>query len=215
MRNFLLIAIGLFSLTASAQNNSEAKSFLDESSKKMQSFQTMTASFSFTMENAAMNIKEQNSGALLLKGNKYQVSLPGLGMQVFSDGKTVWNFMQEANQVTLSTAGDESQGVIDPTVVFNVYKEGYSIRFLEEKVVKGKTITLIELIPGDKNKEFTKLTVGIEKSSKLFHSLTTHGKDGNLYGITVNEIRTNQPVSDSEFVFDKQKYPGVAVVDFR
>ncbi len=71
------------------------------------------------------------------------------------------------------------------------------------------------MYPKDKNKEFTKLTVGIEKDKMLVNSLVTHGKDGNLYGIYVNEIKTNQPISDTEFVFSKADFKDVEVVDFR
>jgi len=212
----LLIATLLFCiLGANAQNDPKAKSLLEETSKKMQSFQTLSATFTFTMENAKMKIKEQNSGSLLLKGQKYQVKLPDMGMQIYCDGKTVWNFMEEASQVTLSNAGEEGQGVIDPTTIFNIYQEGYTYKFVEDKTTAGRVISTIELLPSDKTAEFTKLTVGIDKDKKVVQSLVTHGKDGNLYGIYVNDLKPNLPIADSEFVFNKAKFPGIEVVDFR
>jgi outer membrane lipoprotein carrier protein len=199
----------------SAQSDPKAKSLLEQTSKKMQSFQTISASFTFTMDNAKMNVHEKNSGSLLMKGKKYQVKLPDMGMQVFSDGQTVWNMMKEANQVTISNSGDQGEGSIDPTTIFNVYQEGYIYRFVEDKNVNGETISFVELIPSDKTKEFTKLLVGIIKDKLLVSSLVTYGKDGNLYGIYVNDFKSNQPIADSEFIFDKSKYPDIEVVDFR
>ncbi len=215
MRNYLALFLIVATLAATAQNEPKAKSLLEETSRKMQSFETLAATFTFTMENVKMKIREQNRGSLLLKGSKYQVSLPELGMKIFCDGKTVWNLMEEAGQVTLSNAGEEGQGVIDPTTIFNVYQEGYSFRTVEEKNVGGKMITFVDMIPDNKAAEFSKLTVGIEKSKMMVHSLVTHGKDGNLYGIYVNDMKTNQPVADTEFVFSKAKYPNIEVVDFR
>ena len=215
MRNLLIAALMFCTLGASSQTDPKAKALLEETSKKMQSFQTLAATFTFTMENIKMKIREQNKGSLLLKGSKYQVSLPDMGMKIFCDGKTVWNLMEEAGQVTLSNAGEEGQGVIDPTTIFNVYQEGYSFRTVEEKNVGGKMITFVDMIPDNKTAEFTKLTVGIEKSKMVVNSLVTHGKDGNLYGIYVNDMKTNQPVADTEFVFSKAKYPNIEVVDFR
>jgi outer membrane lipoprotein-sorting protein len=215
MKKIFVLTSLLIAFTVSAQNDQKARDILEEASKKMQSFQTISASFNFTMDNAKMNIKEKNSGSLLMKGEKYQVKLPDMGMQVFSDGKTVWNFMQDANQVTISNAGDESQGVIDPTSIFNIYQEGYTYKFIEDKTTGGKVISYIELFPLDKNKEFTKLTVGIEKARMIVNSLVTHGKDGNLYGIYVNEFNTNQPIAESEFVFNKDQHKDIEVVDFR
>jgi outer membrane lipoprotein-sorting protein len=215
MKNILLIIILLSGMRLSAQNDTKAKSILEQTSKMMQSFQSISASFTFTMENAKMNIHEKNSGSLLMKGKKYQVKLPDMGMQVFSDGKTVWNYMKEANQVTISNAGEEGQGVIDPTTIFNVYQEGYTYKFVEDKTVNGKLISFVELIPADKTKEFTKLMVGIDKDKLLVNSLVTFGKDGNLYGIYVTDFKTNQPIADTEFTFDKSKYTDIEVVDFR
>jgi outer membrane lipoprotein carrier protein len=215
MKTLLFIIAISTNLILSAQNDPKAKSLLEQTSNKMQSFQTISASFTFTMENAKMNVHEKNSGSLLMKGEKYQVKLPDMGMQVFSDGKTVWNIMKEANQVTISNSGDQGEGSIDPTTIFNVYQEGYTYRFVEDKNVNGETISFVELIPSDKTKEFTKLLVGIVKDKLLVNSLVTYGKDGNLYGIYVNDFKSNQPVADSEFIFDKSKYPGIEIVDFR
>jgi outer membrane lipoprotein carrier protein len=215
MRNILISMIVLTGLTVSAQNDPKAKSLLELTSKNMQSFQTISASFLFTMDNAKMNIHEKNSGTLMMKGAKYQVKLPDMGMQVISDGQTIWNIMKEANQVTISNSGDQGEGSIDPTTIFNVYQEGYTYRFVEDKTVKGEIISYVELIPADKTKEFTKLMVGIVKDKLLVNSLVTYGKDGNLYGIFVNDLKSNIPVADSEFVFDKSKFPNIEVVDFR
>jgi len=215
MRSTAIIILLLSWLGMSAQTDTKAKSILEQASNKMQSFQSISADFAFTMDNTKMNIHEKNSGSLLMKGKKYLVKLPEMGMQVICDGQTVWNFMKEANQVTISDAGDEGQGVIDPATIFNVYQEGYLFRFIEDKQVNGKMISFIEMTPEDKNKEFTKLVVGIEKQSLLVNSLVTHGKDGNQYGIYVSVFKSNPSVADSEFFFDKVKHPGVEVVDFR
>jgi outer membrane lipoprotein-sorting protein len=215
MRHIITLFLALTVTAVTAQNDMKARALVEQTSKKMQSFQTLSASFTFTMENAKMKIKEQNSGSLLLKGAKYQVKLPDMGMQIFCDGKTVWNLMEEAGQVTVSNAGEGGEGVIDPTTIFNIYQEGYTFKTAEEKTVGGKQITYIEMVPQKNNTDYTKLTVGIDKAKLLVSSLVTHGKDGNLYGIYVNDIKSNQPVADTEFVFNKAKFPGIEVVDFR
>jgi outer membrane lipoprotein-sorting protein len=151
----------------------------------------------------------------LMKGEKYQVKLPDLGMLVFSDGKTVWNYMKEANQVTISNAGEEGQGIIDPTTIFNVYQEGFTYKFIEDKSVNGKLISYVELVPVDKTKEYSKMVAGIEKEKQLIFSLVTFGNDENQYGIYVNDFKSNQPIADSDFVFNKAKFGDVEVVDFR
>jgi outer membrane lipoprotein-sorting protein len=215
MKKYFITAFTLLILGATAQNDQKARSILEQASKKMQSFQTISIAFNFTMENPKMKINEKNAGTLLMKGKKYQVKLPEMGMQVFSDGITVWNYMKEANQVTISSVGGDEQGVIDPNTIFNVYQQGFIYSFLEEKSVSGKTISYVELLPDDKTKEFSKMVAGIEKERQVIYSLVTHGKDGNLYGIYILDFKNNQPLSDAEFTFNKSLFPGVEVVDFR
>jgi outer membrane lipoprotein-sorting protein len=215
MKYLILFATLLSVLRITGQNDQKAREILEQTSRNMQSFQSISASFSFTMENAKMNLKEKNSGTLVLKGNKYQVKLPDLGVEIFCDSKTVWNFTREANQVTISNAGEEGQGIIDPTAIFNVYREGYDFKFIEDRTVNGKAISFIDLFPEDKGKEFAKITVGIDKTKKVVTSLVTHGKDGNLYGIYVADMKMNQPVADQEFVFNKTLYKDVEMIDFR
>ena len=94
------LVFSLFIISAAAQTDQKARQILEQASKKMQSFQTISVAFSFTMENTKMNIHEKNNGLLLMKSKKYQVKLPDMGMQIFSDGQTVWNYMKEASQVT-------------------------------------------------------------------------------------------------------------------
>ena len=202
-------------MTAMGQNDQKARELLEQTSKKMQSYQTLSANFNFTMENKNMGINEQNSGSLLLKGKKYLVKLPDLGMEVYCDGKSVWNHMKSANQVMVSNAGDDSQGVIDPSAIFNVYQEGYQYKFVADKTENGKVISYIDLIPQDKNAEFSKITVGIDKAKLMVHSLVTHGNDGNQYGIYVKEFKTDQPVADSEFLFNASKHADVEMIDMR
>jgi outer membrane lipoprotein carrier protein len=215
MKKILIIICSFIFFSVSAQVDQKARLILEQASKKMQSFETISVDFTFTMENVKMKIHEKNSGLLYMKGDKYQVKLPDMGMQVFSDGKSVWNYMKEANQVTISNAGEEGQGVIDPTTIFNVYQEGFTYKFIEDKPVNGKVISYVELVPVDKAKEYSKMVAGIEKEKQLIFSLVTFGKDENQYGIYVNNFKSNLPIADSDFVFNKAKFGDVEVVDFR
>jgi len=214
-RFFLLVIIALSAISVYGQSDQKAKDLLEQTSKKMQSYSSLSANFIFTMENPKMNIKEQNSGSLLLKGTKYQVLLPDLGMKVYSDGKTVWNLMEAANQVMITNVGDDSQGGIDPSAIFNIYQEGYTFKFVEDKQESGKTISYVDLFPLDKNAEFNKIRVGVDKNNLMVQSLVTFGKDGNQYGIYVKEFKTGQNIADSEFVFDKSKHKNIEEIDFR
>ena len=124
MRNIFLTGIFLFfAWYAPAQQDTKAKQILDEVSTKTRSLETISVDFIFTMENNAMDIHEKNAGKLQLKGQKYVVDLPELGVKVFSDGQTLWNYMEDGNQVTISNLEDGGSELMDPSTVFTIYEK--------------------------------------------------------------------------------------------
>ncbi|MBD0376889.1 MAG: hypothetical protein ICV51_14820 [Flavisolibacter sp.] len=51
--------------------------------------------------------------------------------------------------------------------------------------------------------------------AKTIYSAKFLEKNGNRYSYTVNSLNPNASLSDASFVFDKNKFPGVEVVDLR
>ena len=205
-----LIFIAFF---VDAQTDAKAKGILDEVSAKTRSFKTISADFSFSMENKAMSINEKNDGSIKLKGQKYFVDLPGAGIKVYSDGKTNWNYMKQGNQVTISTREEGSSELMDPSSLFSIYEKGFTSKFVAEKTVGGKVVYQIDLFPDKKEYDVSKISIEINKSSMMIQSAQLFGTDGNLYGITVKKMETNKEFTDSEFAFDVKNFPDVEVID--
>ena len=207
-------AVLFVAIFSTAQNN-QAKDILDKVSEKTSSFSTIAADFSFSMENKEMEIDEKNEGSIKLKGKKYSVVLPDIGIQVFSDGITLWNYMKDGNQVTVSNIDDESSDLMDPSAIFNIYEKGFDSKFISEKMVGNKTIYQIDLFPGSDEYDVSKISVFINKETVMIQSAILYGTDGNLYGIEVRNMETNKDFPDSDFIFDASKFDDVEVIDFR
>lgn len=212
---FFTTAIILIALFSKAQQDQKAKSILDEVSAKTRTYKTISADFSFSMENKEMSINEKNDGSIKLKGQKYLVDLPGLGVKVYSDGTTSWSYMKQGNQVTISTIEDAGSELMDPSSLFSIYEKGFSSKFVAEKVVGGKTVYQIDLFPDKKEYDVSKISIEINKATMLIQSAQLFGTDGNTYGIVVKKMETNKDFSDSEFVFDAKKFPDVEIIDLR
>ncbi|VAW23060.1 hypothetical protein MNBD_BACTEROID01-2441 [hydrothermal vent metagenome] len=210
-----MVAALMAATTVLAQQDQKAKEIFKEVSEKTQAYKTISANFLFTMENTRENINESNKGSINLKGKKYLVKLPDIGMQVFCDGKTVWNYMEDSNQVTITAVDEEGHELLDPSSIFEIYKQGFSYKFVKEQTVKGKALYFIDLFPESDEEDFTKIRIAIEKKRMMIHSAVTYSKDGNTYGIMVTKISTNQPMDDKQFVFDPAKYKDIEVIDFR
>ena len=200
---------------AYAQQDQKAKEILEKVTKSTQGYSSISASFNYVMENKAEDIHEENKGHILLQGNKYFLSLPTLGMQMYNNGETVWTYMKDANEVNIANAGDELNEAMDPAKLFTIYEHGFNYKYVEEKTVDGVPVYVIDLIPQDNQIEYSKIRIQVEKKRMLIKRAEMIGKEGNNYIVEVNDLKTDVPTKDSDFVFDKSKFKDVEVVDLR
>ncbi len=214
-RKLIAIFILLIGTSVLAQQDQKAKNILDQVSKKTKSFTSISARFSFSMENIEENIKEKNNGSLNLKGDKYMVELPDLGVEVYSDGETIWSYQADGNQVSITSKEDGGQELMDPATIFQIYEKGFDYKFIEEKKEKGKPLYYIDLIPQSDELDYSKVTICINKNTLMIDKAIMYGFDGNLYGIEVTKMETNKPMDEKMFVFNASKYPDIEVIDFR
>ena len=216
MKNVYLSAVlSLLSVLAVAQTKSDpaAKAILDAVSAKFKTFTTVEATFSYKVENAAGKALSSKTGSIKMKGTKYRVSFSG--QEIFCNGTTVWNYDKAANEVTISNL-DASSGMITPQKLFtNFYDKDFLYLLNGEKKVGNKTIQEIEMTPVDKSKPFHKVYVQVDKTAKTIYSTKVLENAGNRYSYTVTTMKTNSPLADNVFSFDKKKYPGVEEVDLR
>ena len=82
------------------QNDPDAKKILDAVSTKFRTYKTPQAAFTYQIENAQGKTLSTKTGTVTMKGNKYHVTMNG--MEIFSDGRTSWNYDKSANEVTVS-----------------------------------------------------------------------------------------------------------------
>ncbi|HEX4875519.1 MAG TPA: outer membrane lipoprotein carrier protein LolA [Chitinophagaceae bacterium] len=216
MKNlYLSAAFSLISVLALAQTKSDpaAKAILDAVSAKFKTFTTVEASFSYKVENASGKALSTKTGTIKMKGTKYRVSFSG--QEIFCNGTTVWNYDKAANEVTISKL-DASSGMITPQKLFtNFYDKDFLYMLNGEKKVGSKTVQEIEMTPVDKSKPFYKVYVLVDKAAKTIYSTKVLENAGNRYSYTVTTMKTNSPLADNMFTFDKSKYPGVEEVDLR
>lgn len=214
MKTFLSLLIMALAVTANAQKSDpEAKAILDAVSAKFKTFTTVQASFTYKVENAAGKALSNKSGTLMMKGTKYRVSFGG--QEIFCNGATVWNYDKGANEVTISKL-ESSSGTITPQKLFtNFYDKDFRYILNGEKKIGNKTLQEIEMTPLDKSKSFHKVYLLIDKATKTIYSTKVLENAGNRYTYTVSSMKTNAALDDSQFTFDKKKYPGVEEVDLR
>jgi outer membrane lipoprotein-sorting protein len=198
----LLIVISL-----SAQTDNNAQKILKEVSEKTKSYNTIRLEFTYKMENTAQNINDSYKGVLVSKGDKYKLSVSG--QDVISDGKTVWTYLKDANEVQVNTVSEDEES-INPTNLLSSYNENFKSKVVKETPQEQ----IIELTP-IKKKNFNKVKVTIDRAKKSVTSLSIYDKNGSVYSYIVNKMDVNQNFYDNMFTFNTSAHPGVEVIDMR
>lgn len=216
MKQLILISIfSVFVLAGYAQQDAKAKEILEKVSKTTQSLASLDAKFSFEMENKAENVKDKNVGSIVLKGKKYKLNIPQLGTQITCDGKTIWTYMTNSNEVTIANLDESTDELMDPAKIFTIYEKGFNYKFLSETVDAGVPVYNIELTPQKPSGDIQKIKLMIDKQKMLIHGAVMNGKDGNVINVIVTQLKTDGVYTDSDFVFDSKKFKGIEVVDMR
>jgi outer membrane lipoprotein-sorting protein len=204
-----------------------AKKILDKVQQTTQSYQTLRASFDWTLENKAEKTKDTKSGFMFLKGGKYKLILAGTEM--FSDGKTMWTYSKDANEITISDVEEDDESIIsNPTKIFDLYQKGfkYALKGVETREVRvkkdGKVINqkkgcqIIDLYPEKpKGKEFHTVELVIVEETAQIAVITIKFKNGSEQIIEITEYKPNATMVDALFTYDPAKYPGAEVNDMR
>ena len=217
----LFTLIGILSLTTGiyAQGNNptksdpEAKKVLDAVSTKFKSYASPQASFTYKVENAQGKALSTKSGMVTMKGNKYKVILDG--MEIYSDGKSTWNYDKSSNEVTIDNVNNASAAMTPQKLFTNFYDKDFYYKLNGTKKLSGKTLHEVELTPTDKTRAFHKIYLLVDKSTNTIYSAKFLDKTGGRYSYTINSLKPSASVTDNFFTFNKAKYPGVEVVDLR
>ena len=213
---FLTFTTFTTAFTQTKQEQEKAKVILDEVSKKMKGYTSLKVECTYNLENSAAKINETQEGTLLLKGNKFKLTLSG--REVISDGTNVWIVMKKAEEVHKKTQADFNEELgFDPAKIFTVYEEGFKYQFLKETKEGTKTIAMIDLFPLDPGKKnYSRLRMNIDKEKSQIVSSKTFGKDGNTYTLTVKTFTPNAPAPDTDFKVNEAEFKkqGFEIVDF-
>ncbi|MCF8339951.1 MAG: outer membrane lipoprotein carrier protein LolA [Chitinophagaceae bacterium] len=220
MKKILSILIFFaFIINASAQSNSlgkndpEAKKILDAVSNKFKTYKSLKGNFILEIKDANGKIQGTKKGKLMMKGNKYAISLTG--QEIMCDGKNVWTYDQAANEVQLDKF-DPNGSTLSPQKLFtNFYDKDFLYMLRGLKKVGTKTLQEVELTPTDKTKSFFKVLVTVEKSENMITNTQIFEKNGNRFAYEMNNVVTNATLGDELFVFDLKKYKGIEVIDIR
>lgn len=208
MRYFIILLLSIAFTPVFSQNG--AKDILDKSAAKIKACPAVEIDFNLTMENKEENIREEHKGKAYMKGHLYKLEV--MDVINYYDGKNIYTYMPEAQEVNLKNPSDEEEEMLNPTKIFNIHNTG----FKQKLISQANGTAYIELYPNDLNKNFIKIGIWVKTTDSSIQKVESFGKDGNNLIITINSLK--QPASipaDSFFKFDTAQHPDVEIVDMR
>ncbi len=207
-----ILAIAIFSaiiFNAKGQVDVQAKKILDELSAKTKAYTSIKAEFTFVNEKKDKT-KDSQNGKIQTKGNKYKLEIPG--HEIYCDGKTVWDFIKDANEVQVKDMEAGGDDALNPTTIFTIYEKGYKYKFDGEDAIT-QNISLFPLNPDKKKFHTAKLF--IDKTKKQISSVKMLMKDGSTQTYTIKTFEGNAAMADADFTFNAKAHPGISVEDLR
>ena len=193
--------------TGNAQSTTDTKNMMDRVSKKLQSYKTIKADFTFTLENEEEAINDTQEGSLILAGDKYLLNL--MSIVAICNGETLWTVNEELKEANIIDPAEND--LFNPKSIFTLYEKKFSY----EPVRSTPEIAVVDLIPLEKEAAYSKIRMEIIRAKDQIAEVTYFSTDGNQYIITIKSLNTNLSADDKMFVFDSKQYPGIKVFDMR
>jgi outer membrane lipoprotein-sorting protein len=190
----------------------KAMALLDKSTSSFnQSNKSSKIDFSCIVENTQSGKKQNLKGYLLLKGEKFKLSVAGV--DTYFDGKTEYVYMPESAEVTVSEPGKEEVKKINPILIITSYKSGYKMLYIGETTDNGNAVEIAELYPEDRKSPYARISISVDKSSMKPHAIKLQGKNGVNTTISVDKY-TDMAIDDRQFEFDLTR-KDIEIIDIR
>ncbi|PKL84211.1 MAG: outer membrane lipoprotein carrier protein LolA [Ignavibacteriae bacterium HGW-Ignavibacteriae-3] len=186
-----------------------ANQSINKLQSKFKSITNFTANFSQNYYNAQGHEQEKGSGTLTYqRKNKFVVVLKY--QLIVSDGETVWNNDKRFNRVVISNLSDDPTTFSLERFIFD-YPPLCKIKLVkDDPAYKGEEY--VELTPKDQDMEFKYVRIWMAPDG-MISKLEVLDLGDIRYSFQFSDIKTNQDLPDSRFIFYPPK--GIKIIDLR
>lgn len=204
------IFILIFSIFgALAQNSPDAETVIND-------FLNSTKS-SAIRSNFSLKIIEKNElnsqslkGTFTMKANKFVLEMAD--SKAWFDGVTLWVYLTDANEVSITEPTSDELSAINPVAVLEGYKAKSTIKFSDKKSSQNH---IVVLRPKQKKEDFSLIEVQISKSAKELVSLSLTDKNGVKTQLNFANYQKGLNLGNDYFKFNKNNYKQVIINDLR
>lgn len=200
----------LLTLSVAAQKDPEGVKVMSEFSKKAASAPSVKIDFDITAYDAKEDEDTELEGTVVINGDSYRLTLPD--NIIMADGKTVWNYMPEVNEVTITEPDPADESFISrPSLLFTMYEKGYKVRLLEQNANEW----IVDLYPEDPKVNLVRIRLAVGKDLYNLKSAEYRTKDGMTVTLKAMKYDLSFHPPAGYFVFNAADHKGVEIIDMR
>ena len=204
-KNIISCLVLLFAAqVVTAQNNAEA--IIRLMVNQVKSHKNVELAFNYQTSPDGKIFSDNEKGHAWLQGEAYKIEMAE--QQTISDGKTIWSYLVDEEEVMISNASDGTDNT--PLKLLTSLDESYVATL---SGIDAQGIATIEL--ADPKGQYKRVTLKINSKKTELKSADIYMEDGSKVSITVEEMKYDQKLDDIFFTFDTKKHPNVDVIDMR
>ena len=215
MKKVTLLIISLFAtLLLVAQGSVPQMEILDQVAAKTEKYVGLKIDFTLYVENLHNAKRDSYKGNAIYKTGLYKMDI--MGQVVYSDGKTNWTYLKDADEINITNNSDNEAFMTNPQAILKDYKSKFKVNFISDKFEKNRALLEFDFYPKQiENKKYSKITIRIDKTKKQIFSVRYVGKDGVNYLVEIDKMLENPTITDAEVKFNKASYPNAELIDMR
>ncbi len=167
---------------------------------------------SFSVKATFYDTKKKATGShtaqVLYNRGKYHLNIEG--QELICDGKNVWHWNKQANEVTINTLGDDDIDLLNPGRLLSGYDKSFKAKYIR---TEEDGTAVVDLQPRS-SRSFHKIRLLLDEKSGLLKRMEVHKYDSSAEIYDINGFkRASTPAT--QFTFDTKQHPGVEIIDMR
>ena len=204
-KNIIACLVLLFATqVVTAQNNAETlvRLMVDQ----VKSHKNVEMVFNYQISTDGKNLGDSEKGHAWLQGEAYKIEMAE--QQTISDGKTIWSYLIDDEEVMVSNASDGVDNT--PLKLLTSLDESYVATLTG---IDNQGIATVEL--ANPKGQYKRVTLKINTKKTELKSADIYMEDGSKVIVNVEEMKFDQQLDSNFFTFDTKKHPKVDVIDMR
>lgn len=133
---------------------------------------------------------------------------------IYCNGPVLWTYLVESQELTISNFEPE-ESEIDPTNIYDIYKNGFTYEYKRTDDVNGAPVHVIELISTDEDSDFTNIIMYIGQDDSYLKGWDLIDYAGAKTAFEVSKFTPNKAFDAAFFEFDAEANPVQHTEDLR